>query len=95
MDKNVKEILALAKDEIKERSTYEESLKSISFTINEEKKSLIVYFAWNKDKYDDFYKERDIFRKLIISMLKTFHLFLNRSKSTPAKYYFYYKDEIK
>lgn len=70
----------LAKDEI--------SLKSISFSVNEKGKELICYFTWKKELYNQFFKERDIFRNNVISYLAKYGYKLNKKKSNPAKYLF-------
>lgn len=70
----------LAKDEI--------SLKSISFSCNEEKKEFICYFAWQQEFYNKYFVERDIFRKQIISYLSNYGYKLNKKVSTASKYVF-------
>ena len=70
----------LAKDEI--------SLKSISFSVNEEKKEFVCYFAWKLELYSKYFVERDNFRKQIISYLNKYGYKLNKKHSTAAKYVF-------
>lgn len=70
----------LAKDEI--------SIKSISFSVNEEAKELVCYFTWKQEFYNKYFVERDIFRKNIISYLSKYGYKLNKKKSNAAKYTF-------
>ena len=73
---------------IKNLAKDEKSLKSISFSSNEEKKEFICYFAWQQELYSKFFVERDIFRKQIISYLEKYGYRLNKRNSTAAKYVF-------
>ena len=91
----VKEYLENIKNEIKENSKYEDSLKSISFSIDIENRKLIIYFAWKQEDYDSYFREREIYRSNLINLLKCKHLYLNKNQSTSAKYIFYYRNEIK
>lgn len=78
------------KNYIKGIAQNEISLKSISFSVNDNEKDieLICYFTWKKEFYDKFFKERDIFRQNVISYLKTYNFKLNIKKSNPARYVF-------
>lgn len=80
MDSLKNYIKNLAKDEV--------SLKSISFSVNEEKKEFICYFAWQQEFYNKYFVERDIFRKQIISYMEKYGYKLNKKHSTAAKYIF-------
>ena len=93
--KDIKKYLEVIKENIKESAKYEESLKSISFSIDENEKRIIIYFAWKAENYDKYTKERNIFRNNIINACNAKHLYLNKNQSTSAKYTFYYRDEIK
>lgn len=76
------------KNYIKNLAKDEKSLKSISFSNNEDKKELICYFAWQREFYNNYFIERDIFRKQIISYLEKYGFKLNKKYSTAAKYVF-------
>lgn len=76
------------KNYIKNLAKEEISLKSISFSVNEENKEFICYFAWQKEFYNKYFVERDIFRKQIISYLSKYGYKLNKKHSTAAKYVF-------
>lgn len=76
------------KNFLRNLSKNENSLKSISFSVNTEEKELICYFAWKQEGYNDFFVERDIFRKNIISYMQKYGFKLNKKKSNPAKYIF-------
>ena len=88
----LKESLLNAKEYIKTLSINEKSLKSISFSISEEKKEFIVYFTWKKENYDNFYSDRDNFRESVKSYMKSIFFSLNFTKSNPAKYTFYLRN---
>ena len=76
------------KNYLKNLAKDEKSLKSISFSVNEENKEFTCYFAWQQEFYSKYFIERDIFRKQIISYLEKYNYRLNKKKSTPAKYVF-------
>ena len=73
----LKEYFENIKNELKEHSKFECSLKSISFSIDIENKKFIIYFAWKQENYDSYFKEREIFRSNLLNLLKCKHLFLN------------------
>ena len=87
----LKEIFEEAKVYIKNLANDERSLKSISFSVSEEKKEFIVYFTWKKDNYDSFYADRDIFRENIKNYMKSVFFHLNLLKSNPSKYTFNFR----
>lgn len=76
------------KNYIKNLAKDEYSLKSISFSVNEQDKIFIIYFTWKREEYKKYFKERDIFRTNIKSYLKKYGYKLNIKKSNPAKYVF-------
>ena len=76
------------KNYIKNLAKDENSLKSISFSCNEEKKEFTCYFAWQQEFYNKYFIERDIFRKQIISYLEKYGYKLNKKNSTASKYVF-------
>lgn len=76
------------KNYIKNLAKDEKSLKSISFSYNEEKKEFTCWFAWQQEFYSKFFVERDIFRKQIISYMEKYGYKLNKRNSTAAKYVF-------
>lgn len=76
------------KNYIKNLAKGEQSLKSISFSINEEGKEFICYFTWKQEFYNKFFVERDIFRNNVISYLSKYGYKLNKKKSNSAKYTF-------
>lgn len=78
------------KNYIKNLAKEEVSLKSISFSTNEETKEFVCYFTWKKELYNKFFKERDIFRNVVISYLAKYGYKLNKKKSNPSKYLFIY-----
>ena len=76
------------KNYIKNLAKDEKSLKSISFSYNEDKKEFICYFAWQQEFYNKYFIERDVFRKQIISYLEKYGYRLNKRVSTASKYVF-------
>lgn len=77
------------KSYIKNLAKEEISLKSISFSFNEDKKEFICYFAWQQELYNKYFIERDNFRKQIISYLSNYGYKLNKKNSTASKYIFH------
>lgn len=76
------------KNYIKELAKNEKSLRSISFSYNEETLEFICYFTWQQELYNKYFIERDIFRKMIISYLEKYGYKLNKKNSTASKYVF-------
>lgn len=80
------------KTKIKKISEKEKKcLRSISFSTYIDKKEIIIYFTWNKERYDNYYKDRDIFRNNIKEYLNSKHFYLNVKESNSARYNFYYR----
>lgn len=76
------------KNYIKNLTKNESCLKSISFSFNEENREFICYFAWQQSLYNQFFVERDIVRKNVISYLNKYNFYLNKKKSSASKYVF-------
>lgn len=76
------------KNYIKNLTKNESCLKSISFSFNEENREFICYFAWQQNLYNQFFVERDIVRKNVISYLNKYNFCLNKKKSSASKYVF-------
>ena len=87
-EKRVEIKMESLKNYIKDLAKNEVSLKSISFSINEENKEFVIYFTWLKESYNKFFVERDIFRNNVLTYLSKYGFKLNKKKSNPAKYIF-------
>jgi len=85
---NFKKITEEIKDKVRNLAQEEESLKSISFSIIEEKSEFVIYFTWKKENYNIYNKERMIFRNVIKNICKSYYFFFNIQKSTSSKFIF-------
>lgn len=75
------------KNYIKNLANSEISIKSISFSISEDNE-FIIYFTWKQNEYNQYYVERDNFRKLVKSYLINRGFCFNAKSSTSTKYIF-------
>lgn len=88
---NFTQICVELKEYIKILSKNEECIKSISFSISDEKKEFIIYFAWNRENYEDLSNERTIFRENIKAFIKVKGLTLNIIQSNSARLVFQFR----
>lgn len=87
-ENNFKEQTEIIKGTVKDLAKNETSLKSISFSLIEDKLEFVIYFTWEKENYTNFNTERKLFRDNVKHICKSYYFLFNIQKSTSSKFIF-------